>query len=192
MAVALYGSSGFCHYFFLISKDTFSFLPQASAERLPLWHSSYEHLLLSAHVFLVSLSSHFHRNLPRVKAFFQGILNYVSFSTFSGAIYICISKIFFIELITEIFYCVTKVSIFNIKFLSMFKRREVKETTRSVSSPLLSSSSLPFSETGLYHVTLGRSLLPGSGNPPTSVSTAETTGLPCTRSFQSLLQLLLP
>lgn len=94
MAVALYGSSGFCHYFFLISKDTFSFLPQASPERLPLWHSSYEHLLLSAHVFLVSLSSHFHRNLPRVKAFFQGILNYVSFSTFSGAIYICISKIF--------------------------------------------------------------------------------------------------
>lgn len=74
----------------------------------------------------------------------------------------------------------------------MFKRREVKETTRSVSSPLLSSSSLPFSETGLYHVTLGWSLLPGSGNPPTSVSTAETTGLPCTRPFQSLLQLLLP
>lgn len=94
MAVALYGSSGFCHYFFLISKDTF-FLPQASAERLPLWHSSYKHLLLSAHVFLVNLSSHFIEIFHTLRLFFQGILNCVSFSTFSGAIYIYISKIFY-------------------------------------------------------------------------------------------------
>lgn len=166
-------------------------MPQASAERLPLWPSSYQHLLLSAHVFLVSLSSHFIEIFHTLRLFFQGILNCVLFLLLVGR-FISVFLRFFIELITEIFYCVTKVSIFNIKFLSMFKKREVKEITRSVSSPLLSSSSLPFSETGLYHVTLGRSLLPGSGNPPTSVSTAETTGLPCTRPFQSPLQLLLP